>query len=323
MSKVVGTLVTLGVIALVAGGVVVGVGYAKTRDEENSEMNKKEYEIENAFENLDIDIVRSNFEIKKSEDGKNRVVCYERENAESKVVAEDNVLKITQRDERAWYKKWFFNWGWITGDEMRVTVYLAGDAYNDLKVESVIGSVNVGSGFTFNSIKAATNTGSVTVNSNSTSYIDLETDTGSIHATDVTATSIKAGSGTGSINLVKVNINGDINVEKHTGSMNIEDSHCDNMYVESTTGSVNVARTTADGNMNIKCSTGSINFENADAANLDLESSTGSIKGSLLTAKDFDADSSTGSINVPKTHEGGKCRVRTSTGSIKLTVVGE
>lgn len=323
MGKVIGTLVTLGVVALVAGGVVVGVGYATTRNEEDSAMEKREEVLEESFEDLKIDLDRSNIEFKKSEDGKNRVVCYEREKAFSKVEVDGNTLKITQRDERPWYKKWFFNWGWVTGDEMKVTVYLAGDAYNNLKVESKIGSVNVSSGFTFNIVDVTTNTGSVTVDANATNYIDLETDTGSIHSTDVTATTLKAKSDTGSVNLTNVNIANDIKVEKHTGSLNIADSHCENMDVESTTGSVNVTRTTADGHMNIKSSTGSIHFDNADAATLNLESSTGSIKGSLLTSKIFQATSNTGVVNVPNTTNGGLCIVKTSTGSIKLTVVGE
>lgn len=322
MGKVIGTLVAVGVLALVAGGVVVGVGYATTRNEEDSAMEKREEVLEESFEDLKIDLDRSNIEFKKSEDGKNRVVCYEREKTFSKVEVDGNTLKITQRDERPWYKKWFFNWGWVTGDEMKVTVYLAGDAYNNLKVESKIGSVNVSSGFTFSTVDAETNTGSITMNSNVTNALEMKTNTGSIHATDVTAASLKAKSDTGSISFTNVSIAGDIKVEKHTGSMNISDSHCENMDVESTTGSVNVERTTADGHMNIKSSTGSIHFDNADAATLNLESSTGSIKGSLLTAKRFQASSSTGAVNVPNT-DGGLCVVKTSTGSIKLTVVGE
>ena len=322
MGKVIGTLVAVGVLALVAGGVVVGVGYATTKNEEDSEMNKREFEFENSFENLKIDIERSNIEIKKAEDGKNRVICYEREKAQSEVAVDGNTLTITQKDERPWYKKWFFNWGWVTGDEMKVTVYLGEDTYSNLKIESKIGSVNVSSGFTFGTVDAETNTGSITMNSNVTNALEMKTNTGSIHATDVTAASLKAKSDTGSMSFTNVSIAGDIKVEKHTGSMNISDSHCENMDVESTTGSVNVERTTADGHMNIKSSTGSIHFDNADAATLNLESSTGSIKGSLLTAKRFQASSSTGAVNVPNT-DGGLCVVKTSTGSIKLTVVGE
>ena len=300
MGKVIGTLVTVGVLALLVGGVVVGVGYATTK---NEEYKTQEREFDDTFKDFVVNTETSDVEFKKSEDGKNKVVCFEGENAESKIEFDGTTLKITQEDNRPWYKKWFFNWGWINGKEMKVTIYLAGDTYNNLNVESRIGDINVGSGFTFSTVEASTNTG------------DIE-------ATDMNSTSLKTSSDTGKMIFKNVNVAGDIKVEKHTGKMIIEDSHCDNMDVESTTGSVEVTKTTADGHMNIKSSTGSIKFDSADAATLNLESSTGSIKGSLLTAKRFQASSSTGTVNVPNT-DGGLCVVKTSTGSIKLTVVGE
>ena len=300
MSKVVGTLVAVGVLALAVGGVVVGVGYATTK---NEEYNTKEYEFEDSFKDFVVNSETSDIEFKKSEDGQNKVVCYEGENAESEVTFDGATVKITQVDNRPWYKRWFFNWGWINGKEMKVTIYLAGDTYNNLNVESRIGDIKVASGFTFNTV-------------------DVSTNTGDIEATDLNSTSLKVKSDTGKTIFKNVNVAGDIKVDEQTGKMVIEDSHCENMDVESTTGSVEVTKTTANGHMNIKTSTGSIKFDSADAATLNLESSTGSIKGSLLTAKRFQASSSTGSVNVPNT-DGGLCVAKTSTGSIKITVVGE
>lgn len=300
MGKVIGTLVTLGVIALVAGGVVVGVGYATTK---NEEYRTQQHEFEDNFKDFVVNTETSDIEFKKSEDGKNKIVCFEGENAKSEVTFEGNTVKITQVDNRPWYKRWFFNWGWINGKEMKVTVYLAGDTYNNLEIESKIGDVEVESGFTFNTV-------------------DVSTNTGSIEVTDMTADSLKAKSDTGKMEFKNINVAGDIKVEKHTGKMIIEDSHCGNMDVESTTGGVEVEKTIASGHMNIKSSTGSIKFDSADAATLNLESSTGSIKGSFLTAKRFQASSNTGTVNVPNT-DGGLCVAKTSTGSIKLTVVGE
>lgn len=321
MGKLVGALVTIGILGVVAGGVLLGVGYATTRSEAESTLEKKEYKLEESFEDININLVSSNLEIRKAEDGVNKVVCQERESIESTVEVEDNTLKIVQTDDRPWYKKWFFNWGWITGQEMKVTVYLTGDVYDELTTSNSVGSIKVESGFTFSAVKAVTHTGSVNVSSSGTESMYLETDTGSVNVKDITTKELTAKSDTGSVNASKVEVTGDIKVENHTGSANFVDSHCGNMDVTTNTGSVNVANTISAGHMNIKTSTGSINFDNADADTLDLESSTGSIKGSLLTGKTFQADSSTGSVKVPNT-TGGLCRAKTSTGSIKLTVVG-
>ena len=322
MGKLVGALITIGIIGVVAGGVLVGVGYATTKDEAESTLEKKEYQLEDSFENFEIDLVSSNLLIKKAEDGVNKVVCQEREKVESVVKVEGNTLSIVQRDERPWYKKWFFNWGWITGQEMKVTVYLTGEAYNNFTVENSVGTIKVESGFTFNTVKAVTHTGSVTFSSSGTESMYLETDTGSVNVNDITTKELTAKSDTGSVNASKVVVTGNVKVENHTGSANFKDSSCENMDVTTNTGSVNISNTVATGYMNIKTSTGSINFDSADADTLDLESSTGSIKGSLLTGKTFQANSSTGSVKVPNT-TGGLCRAKTSTGSIKLTVVGQ
>ena len=41
MGKLVGALVTIGILGVVAGGVLVGVGYATTKDEAESTLEKK------------------------------------------------------------------------------------------------------------------------------------------------------------------------------------------------------------------------------------------------------------------------------------------
>ena len=66
----------------------------------------------------------------------------------------------------------------------------------------------------------------------------------------------------------------------------------------------------------IKRSTGNVKFDDCDAAEIMVKTSTGNVKGNFLTDKDFDAKASTGKVDVPKSREGGKCEIRTSTGDI-------
>ena len=66
-------------------------------------------------------------------------------------------------------------------------------------------------------------------------------------------------------------------------------------------------------------STGDLYFEGFDAKNIYVELSTGDVKGTILTSKDFDANSDTGHVSVPKTREGGDCIINVSTGDIIIS----
>ena len=310
-------LAVVGVIAAIAGGVIFAIGLSTSKS--GNENVTRTVDLEDTFENLNFDLMTSDFEVKKSVDGKNKVEIVEKEKISNDVKVEGNTLKIKQVDSRKWYEK-IFDWSW-TFDELKVTVYLTGDTYNNFYCENNTGSIVVNKGFTFSTLTTKCDTGSIKVYSDVTGAAVCENHTGSITLSDLTAASVNASGDTGSVNFKNVTVSGDIKAEADTGSVNFENTHCDNMDVDGGTGSVNVKDTVATGNMKIKSSTGSIKFDHADAASLNLKSSTGSIRGSLLTSKIFQATSSTGSVKVPTSTTGGLCVAQTSTGSIELTIV--
>jgi hypothetical protein len=47
------------------------------------------------------------------------------------------------------------------------------------------------------------------------------------------------------------------------------------------------------------------------------------VKGSLLTDKIFVTQSDTGKVDVPETVSGGKCKVTTDTGDIRIEIVNK
>jgi hypothetical protein len=72
----------------------------------------------------------------------------------------------------------------------------------------------------------------------------------------------------------------------------------------------------------IKSSTGDVKLTDCDASNLiDIETSTGDVNAVLLSGKTFETKTSTGINDVPPSTEGAPlCRIKTSTGDIKVTV---
>ena len=76
----------------------------------------------------------------------------------------------------------------------------------------------------------------------------------------------------------------------------------------------------ANGRIDITRSTGDVYFDGCDAAEVCVVTDTGSVKGTLLTDKIFQVYTRTGKINVPEYWEGGKCKITTSTGNVKISI---
>ena len=78
-----------------------------------------------------------------------------------------------------------------------------------------------------------------------------------------------------------------------------------------------------DEKMNIERSTGDVKFDKCDASEIEVKTDTGNVKGTLRSDKIFITRSDTGKINVPETLTGGKCKITTDTGDIKISIFEE
>ena len=61
-------------------------------------------------------------------------------------------------------------------------------------------------------------------------------------------------------------------------------------------------------------------LKDCDAAELEIKTGTGDVQGTLLSEKVFVVKTNTGKIQVPETVTGGKCKITTTTGDIRITV---
>lgn len=126
---------------------------------------------------------------------------------------------------------------------------------------------------------------------------------------------IKVNTSTGNIHIAELKAD-TMNLNVSTGNVYLTDVTCDNLTSEGSTGNTTLTRVVAAEKFYIKRSTGNVKFEDCDASEIEVKTSTGNVRGNFLTDKVFDADASTGKIEVPDNKEGGKCVIRTSTGNI-------
>ncbi len=103
-----------------------------------------------------------------------------------------------------------------------------------------------------------------------------------------------------------------------TGDINLTDIECKNLISKGNTGDIFLKNVVATEKFYIERSTGDVRFDGSDAAEVFVTTDTGNVTGSLLTDKEFIAQTDTGRVEVPKTVNGGKCEIKTDTGDIKI-----
>ena len=125
---------------------------------------------------------------------------------------------------------------------------------------------------------------------------------------------------TGDVTASDIICGGDITVGVSTGDLHLTNIVCKNVISQGSTGDILLKNVIASEKFSLKRSTGDIEFDGSDAAEIFAKTTTGDVTGSLLSEKVFTAQTGTGTVKVPKTTNGGKCEINTSTGDIKIKI---
>ena len=168
----------------------------------------------------------------------------------------------------------------ITLGSPKITVYLPKTEYDTLAIKEDTGDIEVPKDFKFGSIDIATSTGDITI-------------------TGITC-------------------EGDIVINVSTGKANLTDIKCKSLISDGSTGDFSLKNVIATEKFSIERSTGDVKFDDCDATEIWVKTDTGDVTGNLLSEKIFITQTSTGDVLVPKSTNGGKCEITTSTGDIYI-----
>ena len=245
-------------------------------------------------------------------DGENaRVECIEPEKINHSVTLDNGKLRIGVKDDREWYEYI----GLFLGNT-KITVYLPAGEYGDLAIKNSTGDMSVPKDYSFKSIDIKGSTGDLDCSSFVSGPIKVKLSTGDITIKSISAEKLDLSVSTGTVRVSGIACEGEISLDVSTGNADLKNISCRKLNSTGSTGNVYLKNFIATGNIYIKRSTGGITLNKCDAKSLDLTTSTGDITGSLLSKKVYLTDTSIGRVSVPKTTEGGKCKVKTSTGDI-------
>lgn len=176
-------------------------------------------------------------------------------------------------------REWYDHIG-ITLGSPKITVYLPKTEYDSLVIKEDTGDIEVPKDFKFGSIDISTSTGDITI-------------------TGVTC-------------------EGDIVINVSTGKANLTDIKCKSFISDGSTGDISLKNVIVTEKFSIERSTGDVKFDACDATEIWVKTDTGDVTGKLLSEKIFITQTSTGDVHVPKSTNGGKCEITTSTGDIYI-----
>lgn len=273
------------------------------------------YEVGEAFSDISMTTDTADIIFAMSDDGTCKVECYEEEKAKHSVTVENDALVVRINNQKSWYDYIGFHFG-----SQKTTVYLPKTEFNALTINESTGNVEIPKEYSFGNADISLSTGHVNFYASASNLVKIKTSTGNIRVENTSAGSLDLSATTGKVTVSGVSCRDDVTVGVSTGRTNLTDISCKSVISRGTTGSISLNHVIAANKFSVERNTGGVKFSGCDAGEIYVKTNTGSVTGSFLSDKVFITDSDTGSVDVPKTVTGGRCEIKTDTGSIKIKI---
>ena len=302
-------------VLIVLGGVLYAGAAAFTGFDftvfETSSLTRKEYEVNESFNDISIDAKDCSVQLRYSDDGKCRIVCGENENITHTVEVKDNTLNITRNDSRKWYM--------MIGVSLKqydITVYLPEKMYGALLFESGSGDISVPEDFGFSSADILTGSGSVDISAGFDGGFSVKTSSGDIKIKNLSADVIDINTVSGEIDISEVTAAQAINIKSSSGDTELSEANAKDISVQSSSGEIKFYGVKAGGEIRAESRSGDVSLDKSDADSLYIKTNSGDVSGSLLTPKIYNAETGSGNVKLPRSEEGGTCDIVTGSGDI-------
>lgn len=284
--------------------------YLNSLDTRN--LQARTYTVDEKFSSVKINETSSNIYIQPSKEKTCRVECYEGEKTHYDVRVENGELNITRRDRHNLIEFGIFA-------ENPLTVYLPENEYGDIDISTASGDVEFGGAFTADRVNVDTASGDVKAGALTCRKLTVNGASADIDLGNVDCEELSVKTASGEIELDDVTAR-ELSARSTSGDIDMRNVHADSLKTTTASGEMELQNVTAGVKMNLESTSGDIGLERCDAGELKISSTSGSVYGSLLTGKTFIAHSTSGDIDIPRTDDGGRCEVSTTSGDIKLFI---
>ena len=280
-----------------------------------SKFETNYYKIQEDYQNISIITDTADIVFVPSENAVGEVVCYEQENKKHSVIVQNGTLTIKINDTRKWYEHIGLNFS-----TPKITVSIPHGEYRTLSIISSTGDVNIPRQFKFECIDISESTGTVTNFASTSTLLKIKTSTGNIRVENISAAEVDLSVSTGNVNVSNVTCEGNVKINVSTGKATISDTICQNIISSGNTGDISLKNVISGEMITVERSTGDVKLNSCDATEIYIKTDTGDVCGSLLSEKLFITQTDTGRIDVPEDATGGKCKIITSTGNIRIEI---
>lgn len=307
-------------LCLITFGLIISVVLLAINGFDFSKFNSVKYQttthtIQEDFDNVSLVAGTADIVFEQSANGKNEVICYEKESAKYAVLVENGVLTIKKEE----HEKWYNNIG-ISFSTPKITVRLAKTEELKLSINMSTGDLQMPANFSFQQAEVLCSTGDIQWKANALESLKIKTSTGDIDIKDISVGMLDLKTSTGDIQVETVSVDGEMSVVVTTGKTRLIGVSCAELTTLGTTGDILLKQVFATGKMTIERDTGDVKFEKSDATELSIVTDTGGVSGTLASDKIFVINTNTGDKDVPQSTKGGLCEISTDTGDIILSI---
>ena len=315
MAKAIKFIITAVILLALAGAVTVCVLIWVGRDYSDIDRTYNEtktIQIEDVFNSISIDINTADIVFIPSENGKCSLKIYENEREKHSASVTGGTLEIVSEKSGKWR---------AIDRTPNISVYLPKNEYNALNIKNDTGDTEIPGGISFKNIDISSKTGDFVCSAPSSESIAIKSDTGDINLINSSADNFVISASTGDISIESISCSGNIEISSDTGEKDISDCTCKNLIISSNTGDVSLKNVISKEKLSVTTGAGDVKLEKSDAVNIIIETDTGDIRGTVISAKIFNAHSDTGRVNVPYSAAGyGTCDITSDTGEIDISL---
>lgn len=308
-------LIALGVIISLGALVAISLGGEGFGAFNTLNFDTKEYSPVGDFDSIKVYGIECNVKFLLSTDGSCRVVCPEAENIYHEIEIFEGTLTINRVDNRRFYQRF----GVQVGD-LDILVYLPESEYESLYVNTVSGDINIPDDFKLESASAKSVSGEISCRAGVSGNISLESTSGEIEVGSSAPTSVELNSTSGSVTVSDMNISDILDVKTVSGDVSVRNTKQTNLNISTTSGKTECKNSVSSGKILIDTTSGKTVLELCDAGTINIKSVSGDVRGKLLSEKDFEVSTVSGDVDVPDKDSGGKCHIKTTSGSVYFTI---
>ena len=283
-------------------------------------VEKKEFTVNDRIDNIVIDCGECYLRIIDMNDQECKVTYFDNEYYVHDYDYSDNTITIKSRDLRRWYEKSEHI------DEL-VVISLPGGEYKDLNVTVESGDIII-SGCSFENVSIDNKSGDIEFFAEVKNSLEISGMSGDIKLggypdkLKISPKTLSIVTVDGDITVDDIDGDTDLTIESTTGDIELVRSNCKRASVQHTSGDVRLDSFVVLDKLTVTDSIGDVEFKDSDAGSIEVSVTTGEVFGTLLSGKNFKAESKSGDVNVPPDSSGGDCVIGTVTGDINIKIAG-